>query len=591
MNVSALKHTGREDLKGTVKPPGSLPRIPALTGLRFFAAFFILFAHSVDWLAQFQNSNVRQNFSFVAMYGMPLFFVLSGFVIHYNYRRVFMSCGAGRAICEFAAARFARLFPLYFFLLVIAVAADDFIGKVHNQEDLWAAILAYYVTLTQTWWYIIYGERSIIYWIFSVSWSISTEVFFYVAFVPVVSLILAIRTARQSLVVGVGYALVVTATLVVVRYNLAAVLTFAETRVPDYIGPDRFEQSFYRWLFYFSPYVRVFEFFMGCLAAQAFMLHLERPVMWREQFLANIGLGGAFLALICFGVIYLGAIDLGEINAYVRHLSLNFLCAPLIGFILFYSARYDTSVSRFISLPGIVLMGEASYSIYLIHPWTLRIFSQPPAPDANWLWGSAAVLRVGCAIVLTLLMSFATYRLVEVPSRHWLRRKLARIIAIVFGEVDARTSLTSSVASLRARIAVAGCAFAVFALIFFLGQAARSDRVAEALHRLWVGSRPEITVVRASFGLNCRDFPVPPPHQRAVSVGNASASVRRACDRRQSCDYTVDIFKIGDPANSCGKEFLVEYQCTSTSVLRRAFLPAEAHGKTVTLTCGGEDSG
>src|SRR5207249_9141221 len=67
-----------------VPPSQSLPQIPALTGLRFFAAFFILFAHAVDWLAQFQNSNIRQNFSFVAMYGMPLFFVLSGFVIHYN---------------------------------------------------------------------------------------------------------------------------------------------------------------------------------------------------------------------------------------------------------------------------------------------------------------------------------------------------------------------------------------------------------------------------------------------------------------------------------------------------------------------------
>ena len=126
----------------SVRPSRSLQQIPALTGLRFFAAFFILFAHSADWLAQFQDSEIRRNFAFVAMYGMPLFFVLSGFVIHYNYRRLFMSHGVSRATCEFAAARFARLFPLYLCLLLVAIAADNFFGRVENYGDVWAKILA-----------------------------------------------------------------------------------------------------------------------------------------------------------------------------------------------------------------------------------------------------------------------------------------------------------------------------------------------------------------------------------------------------------------------------------------------------------------
>src|SRR5580704_6089862 len=116
----------------------SLPQIPALTGLRFFAAFFILFAHAADWLGQFQNSDIGQRFGFVAMYGMPLFFVLSGFVIHYNYRRLFMSRGICRATCEFAAARFARLFPLYFCLLVVAICADNLLSEVRGDRALFA---------------------------------------------------------------------------------------------------------------------------------------------------------------------------------------------------------------------------------------------------------------------------------------------------------------------------------------------------------------------------------------------------------------------------------------------------------------------
>jgi peptidoglycan/LPS O-acetylase OafA/YrhL len=176
MNSDRVALTEARSL-GRATRPEDLPQIPALTGLRFFAAFAILFAHAVDWLAQFQNSNVQTNFTFVAMYGMPLFFVLSGFVIHYNYRRLFTSAGPMRATCEFAAARFARLFPLYFFLLAVAISADGFMRSMPTLGDLWVKILMYFATLTQSWWYVIYGDKLIINWLFGVSWSISTELF------------------------------------------------------------------------------------------------------------------------------------------------------------------------------------------------------------------------------------------------------------------------------------------------------------------------------------------------------------------------------------------------------------------------------
>src|ERR1700691_5233202 len=102
----------------------SRPPIPALTGLRFFAAFFILWQHSIRWIAQFQNTDVYSSFGFFGVPGMSLFFVLSGFVIHYNYRDLFLRRGMARALCEFVAARFARLYPLYVAFLLIAIAAN-----------------------------------------------------------------------------------------------------------------------------------------------------------------------------------------------------------------------------------------------------------------------------------------------------------------------------------------------------------------------------------------------------------------------------------------------------------------------------------
>ena len=100
--------------------------------LTFFRRSCILTEHAGAWLAQFTNSDVNKYLTVWGIFGMPLFFVLSGFVIHYNYRRLFLSRTAARATCEFAAARFARLFPLYMCLLIVSFCADNLIAKTRG---------------------------------------------------------------------------------------------------------------------------------------------------------------------------------------------------------------------------------------------------------------------------------------------------------------------------------------------------------------------------------------------------------------------------------------------------------------------------
>ena len=80
--------------------------LDALTGLRFVAAFTVVIGHSYRPLLE------------VSGIGMPLFFTLSGFIIHYVYADAFATGGWRRAAGEFAGARFSRLYPLYLLLLV-----------------------------------------------------------------------------------------------------------------------------------------------------------------------------------------------------------------------------------------------------------------------------------------------------------------------------------------------------------------------------------------------------------------------------------------------------------------------------------------
>jgi peptidoglycan/LPS O-acetylase OafA/YrhL len=131
--------------------------------------------------------------------------------------------------------------------------------------------MAYYITLTQSWWYVVYGNKLLIYWIFPLSWSISTEMYFYIAYVAAVFLILLIHRQATAVLSALAYGIIVMCLFILSERYLLPTLSFAQHYVPNYIPPEgNFGNSFYFWLFYFSPYVRVFEFLMGCMTAHAF---------------------------------------------------------------------------------------------------------------------------------------------------------------------------------------------------------------------------------------------------------------------------------------------------------------------------------
>ena len=87
-----------------------------------------------------------------------------------------------------------------------------------------------------------------------------------------------------------------------------------------------------------------------------------------------------------------------------------------------------------LSAPFLVALGETSYSIYLVHEWTLRIFVQAPEPLTRF-WAIVAAFRVTAAIAFTLVVAYGTYRLIEMPGRTRVRGVLRRLIARAFDRV------------------------------------------------------------------------------------------------------------------------------------------------------------
>jgi peptidoglycan/LPS O-acetylase OafA/YrhL len=103
--------------------PSSVPYLPTLSGLRFVAAFCILFGHLSGWLAPFREPGIIQYYAQnVVIVGMPLFFVMSGFIMQHVYGNSFHGRSRRAALKDFAVARFSRLYPPYLFFIAVGLA-------------------------------------------------------------------------------------------------------------------------------------------------------------------------------------------------------------------------------------------------------------------------------------------------------------------------------------------------------------------------------------------------------------------------------------------------------------------------------------
>jgi hypothetical protein len=227
--------------------------INPLTGLRFVAAVTVAIGHAApslrdDWLGHL----VAQ----VASIGMTLFFVLSGFVLWFTYAdRMLKSPSA--TLRDFAAARFARLYPMY---VLVVVVITGYLVIRRNQDP---AALVFVLTMTQAW-FPVFNGTMLAAAISSLEhlWSISVELFFYLLF-PLICFSFG-RIERISTLAWVSLLnLVVFAIAIAWCFSDGDV--FLRTLVPS------LDHDGMAWLTYYSPYLHVSQFLAGCLTAQIYM--------------------------------------------------------------------------------------------------------------------------------------------------------------------------------------------------------------------------------------------------------------------------------------------------------------------------------
>jgi peptidoglycan/LPS O-acetylase OafA/YrhL len=404
-------------------PPKEKNELKALHGLRFFAAFCILISHASSWLTNFRNGGssialINAFGQFFAPFGMPLFFVLSGFVIHYNYSHLFSRRPFKIALQEFFVARIARLVPLFLCFFAIGFLVDGVIDWYISRKVNLFLLLFHRFTLTQSWVYItIFSDRLVLDEAYGLSWSISTEMFFYFVFPAFAVSLFMVRSSSRLLVIGTVWVTAVFAVLTLFWLNRSGLQWFFHQKMGDIF--TGWEHSADRWFFYYSPYIRIFEFVLGCIAAQIFLVIQSKPISNWENKLGQVVLAvGCISLLVLTSQNFIRPVDV--FSNYTDFVKLNFGCALPLACIIFCVARYDSIATKLMSGTVIVFLGEISYSIYTVHTYTIRIFSRPQA-DVTSLSGIEAVLRIVAAIALTILLSTATYRFIEQPSRKKIR--------------------------------------------------------------------------------------------------------------------------------------------------------------------------
>jgi len=308
-------------------------RLPALTGLRTFAALNLVFFHFSDpkqfgWLAPVVDNGYTS---------VSFFLLLSGFILSYNYSD--RAASGQMEPGKFWLARFSRLYPVYLFSLVVSLGmlALEFRSQT---RPMFALGVASTLLLVQGW-----SPTLSTFWN-TPAWTMSTEAFFYLIFPAVV------RWKRPR---KLGWLLALLGSLWLAGMVCPGLYTWLHPDGDPH--PGRYSNGWWIRALKFTPPPHLPSFLFGVALAD---LNARFPV--KSRWRLACGVGG--LAALYFVLAH------GERLPYVfLH---DGLLMPLFALAILGLAGKNP-LSRIFGFLPFVLLGEASYCLYLLHfnLWTL----------------------------------------------------------------------------------------------------------------------------------------------------------------------------------------------------------------------------
>jgi peptidoglycan/LPS O-acetylase OafA/YrhL len=327
--------------------------VPSLTGVRAFAALLVYLHH----YNPFPKSSFLYRLAQEGYVGVTVFFVLSGFLITWNYADKLRTFGG---LKSFYFLRFARIVPLYWLLLMGLYLLEWFLKS--NDTATFSEQLSNFLLLKGF-------IPALVFSGIPQSWSLTVEMCFYIM-APLWIGWMAER--RWMAIIGL--------------YCFFGLVLFLWYKNNPTFG------SFY------TIFGRFFEFGVGIYAAQWVQEQKELPV-FRFKTVTAVVVG---IGLV---IAYILAIHRWHFSVfYTEWLLYNGLLPIAVGLGLVGLLTEQTFMSRLLSSSLGQLLGKSSYAFYLIHLGPVAIGLQRYVSDNSavrmiLLWGIA----------------YALYRWVEMP--------------------------------------------------------------------------------------------------------------------------------------------------------------------------------
>ena len=387
----------RLDVGASVRPR----ELGALTSIRFFAALAVVFFHigftPVSKISP--SAGLMVNSGYVAV---GLFYVLSGFVLAYNYSGLKIDRRA------FYAARFARLYPVYFLALVLALPI--FLWRVSAGSEYspvrLATSLALVPPMLQAW-----IPQTALAWN-APAWSISVECFFYLLFPWIINWI-GRRSVRSCVsIAGAMWIVAIVPSFVYVMANHGGL------RLTGIHEESWIQAETWGWLgvVNFSPLLRLPEFVAGVALGCSFKRDRQ----------ARSNLFYAIAAALSLLIILLALRWLPEYVPYpIMH---NGALLPLWCVLIYCMAAYQAGGgnTRLLAHPLLILLGEASYGIYILQQpvsgYLKLLLIKVAGISIKGDYPSLALLLLYCVILCG--ASVLSFKWLEIPLRLRLRRRL-----------------------------------------------------------------------------------------------------------------------------------------------------------------------
>jgi len=351
-----------------------------LTSLRFIFALMVFVSH-LDFLTKGKSDLLKKIYNsvfFEGYIGVSFFFILSGFILAYNYQDKILT--NKKNIHIFYIARFSRIYPLHLLTLIISIPLTYSIF-IQN-KSLWFSQLITNLTLTQSY----FPNRKIYFSFNAPSWSISDEMFFYMFFPFLILLISRIYKLKKIIFISL--------------IGLVPVLTLI---IP---------KNFYHHIFYINPLARIVDFIMG-----VFLYNFYKSAPFKNRHFNYNFL--EILAILLFILFFLFHQSIPIVARY------SFYYWVPMSFLIFIFAFQKGKISKFLSKNFFIHLGEISFGFYMFHQLVLRYFL---TANVHFLHLENDIIIILLIFIISLLFSHLSYIWYENPVKLYLKKVLSKKI-------------------------------------------------------------------------------------------------------------------------------------------------------------------